>query len=218
MGQFYFNPGCALSLYKPDMENRIVEWLEKVWGPVQLHKTCCQHDPRLPEGSTIINVCAGCDERFGSLYKGISTISLWEILDSVQGLKLPDYHGAKMSVHDPCPVRGRSAVHQAVRSLLGKMNIEVVEADKHGAQSVCCGDSLWPQCDAETIRRHMRMRAQSMPSQDVVVYCVSCIKAMDIGGRTPRHMVDLLFHESTDPQDNDTDRWHAVLKRYIAAH
>jgi len=34
-----------------------------------------------------------------------------------------------MSVHDPCPAREKPQVHQAVRNLLEKMNIEVVETN-----------------------------------------------------------------------------------------
>ena len=48
----------------------------------------------------------------------------------------------------------------------------------------------------------MRKRAEEMPVDDVVVYCVSCIKAMQIGGRQPRYMVDLLFGGST-PKPRD---------------
>ena len=218
MLQTYFNPGCALSLYKPEMEDRVLALLNRDWGPVRMHKICCRHDPGLPAGSTIINVCAGCDDRFGRLYEGISTVSLWEILDGMQGLQLPDYGGVRMSVHDPCPVRKRGEVHRAVRSLLRKMNIEVIEAEKHGAQSVCCGDSLYPALPGEDVRRHMRARARSMPCDDVVVYCVSCIKAMHIGGKRPRHMLDLLFGEPSDPQCSDTERWHQILSGYIAEH
>ena len=38
-----------------------------------------------------------------------------------------------------------------------------------------------------------------MPAEDVVVYCVSCAKAMFIGGKRPRYLVDLLFGEATVP-------------------
>ena len=49
-----------------------------------------------------------------------------------------------MSVHDPCPVRKKPQVHQAVRNLLEKMNIEVVETKFIGTRSVCCGDDFYP--------------------------------------------------------------------------
>lgn len=204
----YFNPGCALSIYKPEKEIQILQYLQENFPAVNLHKICCRHDPQLPSGSVIINVCAGCDRRFSSLYEGVSTLSLWEVIDQLDNFPFPDYHGIKMSVHDACPVRDKPAVHTAVRNLLQKMNIEVVETKAHGTQSVCCGDSLYPACDTEKIHAAMKDRADSMPCEDVVVYCVSCIKAMNIGEKTPRHLVDLLFDASTEQEKCDITEWH----------
>lgn len=216
--RLYFNPGCALSLYKPEKEGQLLEYLNQNRLNVGLHKICCRHDPKLPSGSTIVNVCAGCDRRFGTLYEGIETISLWEVIDELNNFPFPDYREMKMSIHDPCPVRNKPAVHAAVRSLLRKMNIEIVEATAHGTKSVCCGDSLYPSCDLEKVYTSMKKRAESMPCEDVVVYCVSCIKSMSVGGKTPRHLIDLLFYEDTLPQECNTEKWHAQLDAYIAEH
>lgn len=57
-----------------------------------------------------------------------------------------------------------------------------------------------------------------MPWEDVCVYCVSCIKAMHVGGKSPRHLVDLLMNEATDPQTYDTVKWYEKLKVYIDCH
>ncbi|MFV0402283.1 MAG: (Fe-S)-binding protein [Oscillospiraceae bacterium] len=218
MGKLYFNPGCALSIYKPDMEQRILEYLNANYGDVALHKTCCRHDPGVEKDAVIINVCAGCDRRFRSLYQGVGTISLWEVLDGMESFPYPNYLGIKMSVHDACPVREKPQVHAAVRSILRKMNIEVVETNYHGTRSICCGDDFYPALPVEKVQERMRLRAGSMPCEDVVVYCVSCIKAMFIGGKMPRHMVDLLFGENTAPKVYDTVEWHRQLQAYIDVH
>ena len=218
MTNTYFNPGCALSIYKPELENKLLEFLNKNYGEVQLHKICCRHDPRLEAGSLIINVCAGCDKRFRSLYEGISTISLWEVLDGLDTFLYPDYKGLKLSVHDACPVREKTQVHQAVRSLLNKMNIEVVETEFSGTRSICCGDDFYPTLPVEQVRQRMKKRADMMPCDDVCVYCVSCIKSMHIGGKSPRHLIDLLMGEATEPQTYDTVQWHNQLQDYIDAH
>lgn len=214
----FFNPGCALSLYKPEKEHQILSYLRENLDNVSLHNICCRHNPNLPTGSTIINVCAGCDRRFGSLYDGISTISLWEVMDRLDNFPFPDYSGARMNVHDACPVRNNTTVHKAVRSLLTKMNIAIVEIKAHGEHSVCCGDNLYPHCDLETVHSYMKRRADSMTCEDVVVYCVSCIKSIYIGGKTPHHLIDLLFNEATDPQEHRTDIWHEQLDEYIKTH
>lgn len=214
----YFNPGCALSIYKPEMENTILDFLNKNYRETSLHKICCRHDPQVEKGAVIINVCAGCDNRFSSLYEGVSTLSVWEVIDSLDSFAYPNYQGLKMSVHDACPVREKPQVHQAVRSLLKKMNIEVVETKLHGTRSACCGDDLYPKLSVEKVHTMMTTRADSMPCEDVCVYCVSCIKALHVGGKTPRHLIDLLMIETTEPQTYDTIKWHEQLQEYIDQH
>jgi hypothetical protein len=214
----YFNPGCALSLYKPEMEHTIVRFLNQHYTETTMHNICCRHEPQLDTGSLIINVCAGCDRRFRTLYEGITTISLWEILDGLDVFPYPDYAGLHMSVHDACPVREKTQVHQAVRNLLGKMNIDIVETERSGTRAVCCGDDLYPKLPVEKVHQQMRKRPDSMPCEDVCVYRVSCIKALYIGGKTPRHLIDLLLNESTEPQVYDTVQWHEQLQEYIDAH
>lgn len=214
----YFNPGCALSIYKPEMEIEILGFLNKNYQETALHKICCRHDPQIEKGSLIINVCAGCDRRFRSLYEGISTISLWEIIDELDSFAYPDHQGLKLSVHDACPVREKPQVHQAVRNLLKKMNIEIFETKFNGTRSICCGDDFYPKNPVDKVHQAMRKRAESMPCEDVCVYCVSCIKSFHIGGKTPRHLVDLLMNEPTDPQMSDTVKWHEQLQEYIDLH
>ncbi len=214
----YFNPGCGLSLYKSEMEQKILKFLNENYCEVNIHKICCHHDPQLEAPAHIINVCAGCDRRFRSLYEGITTISLWEVLDEIDTFPFPDYEGLKLSVQDACPIREKPQVHNAVRSLLRKMNIQVVEAEFYGTRSICCGDDLYQKVPLEKVHEHMKMRAESMPCNDVCVYCVSCIKSMHNGGKTPRHLIDLLMNETTEPQIYDTVKWHEQLQDYIDKH
>jgi len=214
----HFNPGCALSIYKPEMEHKLIKFLNENYAGLEMHNICCRHEPKLEAGSKVVNICAGCDRRFRSLYEGVSTISLWEILDSIEGFPYPDYKGAVMTVHDPCPIREKPEVHKAVRSLLGKMNINIEEAPLSGTRSVCCGDSFYPALPAEEVNNKMKKRAETMPQDDVCVYCVSCIKAMYIGGKKPRYLVDLLMNEVTEPGVYNTAEWHKLLKEYIDTH
>lgn len=64
----------------------------------------------------------------------------------------------------------------------------------------------------------MSRRASSMPREDVVVYCVSCINAMYIGGKRPRYLVDLLFAEQTEPGIFEPIAWDGLLEASIAEH
>jgi Fe-S oxidoreductase len=218
MAKIYFNPGCAFSIYKPELVKKIHKLLNEIYEEVHLHNICCHFDPKLEVGSLIINVCPGCDRRFRSLYDGISTKSLWEVIDGYDAFPYPNYEGLILSVHDACPVREKPQVHQAIRSLLGKMNIEVVETEFHGTKSICCGDDFYEKLPMDQVYQQMQKRADSMPCNDVCVYCISCIKSMHIGGKTPRYIIDLLMDESTEPQIYDTVQWHNQLQEYIEKH
>lgn len=77
------------------------------------------------------------------------------------------------------------------------MNIEIVETENHGTKSICCGDDFYGKIPLDKVHELMKKRAQSMPTEEVVVYCVSYIKSMYIGGKKPRHILDLLFGEET---------------------
>ncbi|GAA0223065.1 (Fe-S)-binding protein [Metaclostridioides mangenotii] len=218
MDKCYFNAGCAFNTYKPESEEKILKILQKYFGPVKLHKMCCHHEPKLENGSIIINNCAGCDRRFRSLYAGVNTISLWEVLNSIENLPLPKYSGLTLSVHDSCSYRPKPQVHAAVRGLLRKMDIEIIESEYSGTKSICCGDNFYPQLPVEKVIAFQKKRAAQMPCQDVAVYCVSCIKSMTIGGKTAHHMVDLLLNELTDPQETNIVEYHSEVQNYIDNH
>ncbi len=213
-----FAPGCALMIYKPELGQRLLEYLNRELGNVPQHLTCCRHEPGLPAGTQIINVCAGCDRRYRSLYEGISTISLWEVLAESRTFPFPDYNGKEMAILDACPTRTEERVHNAVRTLLSKMNIKVVEPDKTRTKGTCCGDSYYGVLPVEEVKAQMKKRAGEMPCQDVAVYCVSCVKSMHIGGKKPRYLVDLLFGEETQAGTYEPDAWHQEIQEFIDTH
>ncbi len=213
-----YNAGCALRFYKPELAEKVLSYLDGELGEVEPHTVCCKHEPKLPAGTQIINTCAGCNKRFSSLYDGITTITLWEVLAQSTTFPFPDYQGATMTLHDPCPIRTVDCVHEVVRFLLKRMNIHVVETAKNRSNSVCCGDSFYPALPVEEVNEKMRERAQSMPCDEVCVYCISCIKSMHIGGKKPRYLLDLLFNQSTQSGVYDTAEWHSLLQEFIDRH
>lgn len=213
-----YAPGCGLKLYNKKASDRILTYLLESGIVESEHNICCRHDPCLPHGSCIINVCSGCDKRFSELYEGITTITLWEVLAEREDFQFPDYNGMMMAVHDACPTRKKTKVHEAVRILLKKMNIKVIEPKQTGIHAFCCGDSLHRQVPNDKVFEFMKKRADSMPCEDVVVYCTSCTKAMAIGGKKPRYLIDLLLGIETDPGNTDPDLWHQQLDDYIKTH
>ncbi len=213
-----FAPGCALMLHKPECTEEIRGLLEKELGDVGMHYLCCHHEPGLPQGTRIINVCPGCNKRFPKNYEGIQAVTLWELIDNMQDYVFPDYNGELMSLHDSCPVRNNENVHNAVRSLLKKMNITISEPERNRTSSVCCGSSLKNKLPETEVLSLMKARADEMPDENVVVYCISCVKAMHLGGKKPRHLLDLLRKEPTVPGVCDFQKWRELITAYKDAH
>jgi Fe-S oxidoreductase len=213
-----YAPGCALVLYKPELARKVLEVLRSELGEVDEHLTCCKHEPGLPHGTRVVNTCPGCDRRYRQLYEGVSTVSLWEVLAESRAFPFPDHGGATMTVLDACPTRDQDRVHDAIRTLLRRMRITILEPEKTRSRGTCCGDTFYGALPVERVKAEMRKRAAEMPAEDVAVYCVSCCKSMHIGGRRPRHVVDLLFDEATVPGTFEPDAWHAEIDRFIEAH
>jgi Fe-S oxidoreductase len=213
-----FAPGCGLMLYKPELADKLHSLLNDNLDKVDRLDICCHHDPQFTEDTEVINICPGCDKRFRNDYKSSSTISLWEILAEGDFFAFPDHKGRRMSILDACPTRDQARVHNAVRILLKKMNIEVAEPVNTRTRSTCCGDSFYGAIPVEQVKAQMTKRAWEMPAEEVAVYCISCIKSMHIGGKRPQYLIDLLFAEETVPQTYEPDAWHQELDDYIARH
>lgn len=216
--KYVYAPGCAFMIYKQQLAKKVLEFLNKELGDIPEHLICCKHEPNLEKGTMVINTCPGCDRRYRELYDGISTVSLWEVLAESKKFSFPDYKGMEMTIHDACPTRTEARVHYAIRMLLDKMNIKVVEPKNTQTKAICCGDSFYGVLPVEQVKEQMKKRANEMPRENVVVYCVSCIKSMHIGGKKPRYIVDLLFGEETEIGIFEPDAWHAELQRFIDEH
>ncbi len=213
-----FAPGCALMLYKPHLAEELLKVLDEEFGPCSMFYKCCHHIPPLPPGTEVINVCPGCDRRYRENYTESSTVSVWELMAKSRAFPFPDYDGIEMSILDACPTRDRTRVHEAVRQVLKKMNVKVVEPRLTRTRSTCCGDSFYGDVPTERVAALMKRKASEMPREEVAVYCVSCSKAMFIGSKKPRYMIDLIFNEETVPKTTDPDEWHRELDCYIDSH
>ena len=218
MKKYTFAPGCALVLYKNRLVERLHRYLRAKYGDADLLLTCCQHTPKAAIGKCVINVCPGCDRRYRQNYAEPSTLSLWEVLAESADFPLPNYGARQMTIIDACPTRDQPRIHNAVRKLAERMNITVIEPEQTREQSTCCGDIFYGVLPVDEVLSKMKAKAATMPVNDVIVYCVSCSKAMFNGGKNPRYLIDLLFNEDTVPKTCDPVSWHKELDEFISAH
>ena len=209
-----YSPGCALLLYKPRLSEKIHNFLNSHVQQMEILSICCRLHPDIEAGTQVINTCPGCNRRYKNNYTESTTVSFWKIMAESDDFPFPDYKGETMTILDACPTRNEPKVQDAIRTLLYRMNIEVIEPEKTRKTGACCGDSYYGKRPVEIVKEQMKSRANEMPVEDVVVYCVSCVKSMYLGGKKPRYLVDLLFSESTDPQIYEPDAWHEELDAF----
>ncbi len=216
--KYIYVPGCALMCYKPRLAEQLKEVLEAHYGPVETMLSCCFNRPQLEPGTRILTPCTTCAQTYRKHYPDCETIWVLEEMLSWEDFPFPDYGGEEMSVQDTCSGRTDDRYLNTVRALLERMNIRVIEAEKSGKKGRCCGQLLYGRQPMEKVEAYMKGRAAEMPCENVVTYCASCNRAMNIGGRQSRFLLDLMWGEPTQIDDVDIVGWNTSLAKFRATH
>ena len=210
----YFFPSCKASAqFKQASKNARVYVKEKLGvGPIG----CCRpNHAKLAADDTAVVVCNNCaliiDENTDADIE-----FLWEVIDSDPDFPFPDYRGERITLQDCWIAFDKPAAHEAVRSLLRKMNIKVVELAENRENSKFCGPNLCAPCtesNAELARKryveefphmftpmgpdeqaaHFREHCEQIETDKAVCYCKFCADGINMGGKTGVHLLELLF-------------------------
>ena len=216
--KYLYAPGCALMAYKPHLAERLKEVATKFYGSMDTLLSCCFTTPQLEPGTRIITPCATCAEKYTKLYTDCEAqFFLTDIANSTD-FPFPDYGGISMSIQDTCSARSHPEYLATIRRLLERMNIRLIEPAKTGQRAKCCGQVFYGKLDNCKVEAQMKIRANEMPCEDVVVYCASCIMSMTVGGKRPRYILDLLFGEPTLMKNAEVDAWNKRLRHFRETH
>ena len=159
-------------------------------------------------------VCQACREHLQEKIPEDKLMSLWEYLDTLEDFPWPDYKGKVMTLQDCWRDRNHPEVHEAVRHLLKRMNIGIVEIANNRENANFCGTlHMVPQLK-ENIKRmeaNGEMKISKMPESDqaafmaeqvakytipeVVCYCNRCVKGIELGGGKAIHLMDLVARD-----------------------
>lgn len=201
----YF-PSCNFTKASPEAAKKIRAWMRDqmpVAGCCRLDKT-----PRAAD-DTAIYFCQACRE---VLEDHMQTRSLWELLDESPDFPLPDYNGLRMNLQDCWRDRAHPEIHAAVRSLLHKMHIDVVELDANREKADFCGNlhaepkspdlqaqmaaqgqkPIW-EMPSELEAALMREQAEKITERWAVTYCNRCKAGLLAGGANAVHLLDLIM-------------------------
>lgn len=114
-------------------------------------------------GDITYSLCHNCTNIVAEQHPGVSTRSLWELIDADPNFVFADLSGMQATVQDCWRTRECSAEQAAVRSILKKMHVALVEAPEHHEKTQFCGSSLYreqPKKNAFFAPKHYVEQAQ----------------------------------------------------------
>lgn len=125
---------CCADKYK-------VKQFEEVMAPsvCEQWKATPHYIPFEPD-TTMVSICHNCTAVFQESHSEIRVLSLWEfILQMDADFCYPDYGGERMTIQDCWRQYDNRSEQDAVRELMRRMNIEVVEMAENREQTRFCG-------------------------------------------------------------------------------
>lgn len=194
---YIYYPSCNFAISSPQTAKKVKSYFQEK----MMIAKCCKIEKRNFNKDDIgLYVCQACREQ---IKDKVHTISLWEYIDQLDNFDFPNYQGQKMYLQDCWRDRNYIEVHQAVRSILKKMNIEVIEIEKNRENSIFCGtlhyenetlkDDHLSHYDQDIQERYMHDYVQQFQDIQVICTCNRCLKGILLGEGNGIHLLDLLF-------------------------
>ena len=201
---------CCVANYKvEEFENRMPENYREGWKKILHYK-------KFPAGSTMISLCHNCAAIFEERHPEISCKSLWEFILEDKNFSYPNLQGEKITLQDCWRQKENRAEQNAVREILKKMNVEIVELEENFERTKFCGYSLYqpqPPRNAKLASKRfvenakgffeehtqeekeilMKNYCKQIQTEKVIAYCHYCVRGLRLGGKKTFHLAELLF-------------------------
>lgn len=222
MARKYF-PGCKIKRRYPEAS----KWLEEqitARGYADEVEGCCRiNHQKLTQDDTAVCICNNCMAMIDEDADNGSSDNIWVLIDSDPDFPLPDYSGKKMGIQDCGRAYDREDVQDAIRSLMRKMNIEVVELPDSRKRSIFCGTSFLMDApkqdlgfapkrygeiadkrgyftgdDPEVFHDKMVEHCSHIEPDEVVCYCTACDAGLEEGGKDAINIIELISGKFRD--------------------
>lgn len=215
--RYGFMPGCSLPSYNPEAVGAIVAHLQSVFPKFSVVQKCCgkptkavgqyekfkerfgelENDMKAVEIDVMIVACQSCKLTLDE-YSSLPTISLWEILPLI-GLPKDAIGKGKDSdmefcIHDSCSTRFEKDLQDGIRWAMDQMGYKYAIGDHEREKTRCCGfGGMIVPVKPELAKRVMQKRVDTLPNQNIVVYCSACRQSMMKVSAKSWHILDLIF-------------------------
>lgn len=210
-----FFPGCSLMSLGEDAVFELYEILLKKYPDMGLSGFCCGKPSKHIDGGAkflnrlefikenhrqaIYTACPNCYKTLGDA--GIEVRSIWPVIDEYfPEQKLGILGGEEMMLHDPCAARNNENDHEAVRSIMQKLGIKVVEFENSRKKTLCCGKlNMTMALDRDKGMAILEKRSAQCKTQKVASYCASCVHSFDMAGKQGMYISELMLSKKSKP-------------------
>ena len=210
-----FFPSCKMTAGYTEASRRLAEYMKERHNILPVG--CCRvNHQKLQEDDRAIVICTTCSSVISESSKTKNIEFAWQLIDEDPSFRFPDYHGERMTVQDCWFTVDRRDVQLAVRSLLKKMNIEVVEQEESFEKTMFCPKMLGPalpdnirlapgrfiekcpqvlrELNSDEQEQYLREHCGKIETDDVVCYCKACREGIERGGKRGIHLLELVFN------------------------
>lgn len=239
MSNAYYIASCVFTAQFPELSFRIQEYIKNRFSMPVIR--CCvpkyklqEFEEKMPQGvlrdawrslpdsalfqpgDTVYSLCHNCSNIIEEMHPDVNVKSLWELIAEDKDFLFPDHTGMKVTIQDCWRARERRGEQDAVRDILGKMNMVYLEAAQNHEHTRYCGSSLFrpqPARNPKVAPRHYGMEAEglfiphteeeqvrlmkeycnTLETGTVICYCHYCLEGLIQGGKDGRHIAQLLF-------------------------
>ena len=208
----YFFPGCKNSAKNPAGMAALKDYLAERFGVVSCG--CCSVDYGRPAaGDEALFQCPTCGRILSESSRASLVCSVYELLLEDERFPWIDCGGEAMTVQDCWRSRHDRAFCDAVRACLKKMNVTAVELENNYERADFCGPSMFrgineryprlapqslceewtfPALSEEEQRAKVLEHARCWTTEKILVTCCGCAQGVEMAGRTPVHLIDLV--------------------------
>ena len=212
-----FFPGCKVKNRYPEAS----AWLEEqviAHGYADEVTGCCRvNHQKLTPDDIAVCICNNCMAMIDEDANNGAIDNIWVLIDNDPDFPLPDYSGRVMGIQDCGRAYDRTEVQDAVRSLMGKMGVKVVELPDARGESRFCGQSFLkvvPKIDAgfapkryvedaaergifvphepDEMQRALEKHAAAIEPDEVACYCFACDVGLEAGGKDAHNLIELV--------------------------
>lgn len=201
-----YYPSCTFRKLLPDTAKTVINYLQR---DMTIAGCCRASHIAFGEKDRAVVICGSCRS---TLKDRADVISLWEYLLSKEDFLWPDYNGLEVNVQDCWRNRNQPEVHNDVRKILERMNIEVVPISESFSDADFCGTLHYAVKDKELQKRILAYgakplyelpkelqieamcdRAKAYNREMIVCDCACCLQGVQVSSAKGVHLLELIF-------------------------